>query len=480
MGSQAPPHIKVGTHNKASPSLVQPQSRAETTGRSLGISGNLRAAEAPIREILTSWQVHPHRPHSHKPKTQRQPTRLSVVSQQSLTSNTWSHQVGGVFDSDVLRPPQLLASTHPQRLGTCAPGCPPTCLPLHGHPAPGRPPCPIIPTDHTPSMGTHETPASPYGAHCWKAVQGPSWGTPSTCPHGILEIHRKGTQLHQRTPEKAQPRSQASLPRAGGPRGTALMLQRAMPALGGRWPHCCRGTPSGWARLSPAFSSPQKTSFPAKTVASGTVASGTCKPTSSTTVPAARVPAPLPWPPRMRNPRRPTPTSGSAPSPSAAKAAPAPAPWRSTCVAIVVSTPFQRHVLPLRLTVPVLGLHASHGCVWVVLFTTPCCLPRAPASWEAELRGLWPVRLPHQTCVPGERPFVCLICLSAFTTKANCERHLKVHTDTLTGKQGGAGGRGQGWWGPAAQGPDPTALLQESATAAASSPPQGTSSTATW
>ncbi|NWU65037.1 FOG1 protein, partial [Pterocles burchelli] len=33
----------------------------------------------------------------------------------------------------------------------------------------------------------------------------------------------------------------------------------------------------------------------------------------------------------------------------------------------------------------------------------------------------------------GERPFVCLICLSAFTTKANCERHLKVHTDTLNG-----------------------------------------------
>ncbi|VTJ69076.1 Hypothetical predicted protein [Marmota monax] len=36
-------------------------------------------------------------------------------------------------------------------------------------------------------------------------------------------------------------------------------------------------------------------------------------------------------------------------------------------------------------------------------------------------------------CVLGERPFVCLICLSAFTTKANCERHLKVHTDTLSG-----------------------------------------------
>lgn len=37
-------------------------------------------------------------------------------------------------------------------------------------------------------------------------------------------------------------------------------------------------------------------------------------------------------------------------------------------------------------------------------------------------------------CPAGERPFVCLICLSAFTTKANCERHLKVHTDTLNGE----------------------------------------------
>lgn len=39
----------------------------------------------------------------------------------------------------------------------------------------------------------------------------------------------------------------------------------------------------------------------------------------------------------------------------------------------------------------------------------------------------------------GERPFVCLICLSAFTTKANCERHLKVHTDTLNGVCHGCG-----------------------------------------
>lgn len=40
----------------------------------------------------------------------------------------------------------------------------------------------------------------------------------------------------------------------------------------------------------------------------------------------------------------------------------------------------------------------------------------------------------HLASFSGERPFVCLICLSAFTTKANCERHLKVHTDTLNGK----------------------------------------------
>lgn len=40
---------------------------------------------------------------------------------------------------------------------------------------------------------------------------------------------------------------------------------------------------------------------------------------------------------------------------------------------------------------------------------------------------------------PGERPFVCLICLSAFTTKANCERHLKVHTDSQNGLCHGCG-----------------------------------------
>ncbi|KAJ8344312.1 hypothetical protein SKAU_G00316410 [Synaphobranchus kaupii] len=39
----------------------------------------------------------------------------------------------------------------------------------------------------------------------------------------------------------------------------------------------------------------------------------------------------------------------------------------------------------------------------------------------------------HARAHSGERPFLCLICMSAFTTKANCERHLKVHTDAHSG-----------------------------------------------
>lgn len=62
----------------------------------------------------------------------------------------------------------------------------------------------------------------------------------------------------------------------------------------------------------------------------------------------------------------------------------------------------------------------------------------------SRLTGSWRSMSAPITTVPrrpstGERPFVCLICLSAFTTKANCERHLKVHTDTLNGVCHGCG-----------------------------------------
>jgi hypothetical protein len=69
-------------------------------------------------------------------------------------------------------------------------------------------------------------------------------------------------------------------------------------------------------------------------------------------------------------------------------------------------------------------------------------------SWSLAFEArLSPGASPSPPCVPGERPFVCLICLSAFTTKANCERHLKVHTDTLSGRW--AAGGGEGLWGHA-------------------------------
>ncbi|XP_062032359.1 zinc finger protein ZFPM1 isoform X2 [Lepus europaeus] len=54
----------------------------------------------------------------------------------------------------------------------------------------------------------------------------------------------------------------------------------------------------------------------------------------------------------------------------------------------------------------------------------PHCRKSCPSASSLEI---------HMRSHSGERPFVCLICLSAFTTKANCERHLKVHTDTLSG-----------------------------------------------
>ncbi|KAI5276883.1 zinc finger protein ZFPM1 isoform X1 [Manis pentadactyla] len=54
----------------------------------------------------------------------------------------------------------------------------------------------------------------------------------------------------------------------------------------------------------------------------------------------------------------------------------------------------------------------------------PQCRKSCPSASSLEI---------HMRSHSGERPFMCLICLSAFTTKANCERHLKVHTDTLSG-----------------------------------------------
>lgn len=60
----------------------------------------------------------------------------------------------------------------------------------------------------------------------------------------------------------------------------------------------------------------------------------------------------------------------------------------------------------------------------------PQCNKSCPSSSSLEI---------HMRTHSGERPFVCLICLSAFTTKANCERHLKVHTDSLNGVCHGCG-----------------------------------------
>ncbi|XP_051513358.1 zinc finger protein ZFPM1-like isoform X2 [Myxocyprinus asiaticus] len=60
----------------------------------------------------------------------------------------------------------------------------------------------------------------------------------------------------------------------------------------------------------------------------------------------------------------------------------------------------------------------------------PHCNKSCPSASSLEI---------HMRTHSGERPFVCLICLSAFTTKANCERHLKVHTDSLNGVCHGCG-----------------------------------------
>ncbi|CAL8357765.1 unnamed protein product [Lota lota] len=60
----------------------------------------------------------------------------------------------------------------------------------------------------------------------------------------------------------------------------------------------------------------------------------------------------------------------------------------------------------------------------------PQCNKSCPSASSLEI---------HMRTHSGERPFICLVCLSAFTTKANCERHLKVHTDTLSGVCHGCG-----------------------------------------
>lgn len=141
----------------------------------------------------------------------------------------------------------------------------------------------------------------------------------------------------------------------------------------------------------------QRIFFHARTVASGTAARGTCRRTSCTTAPAGRSRQARPRPLRRTNPRSPTPTSASVPSRSATKAAPVPARWRSTCGRTAVRAP------------PPRGRPRPSQAFHLSAFST------------------------------GERPFVCLVCLSAFTTKANCERHLKVHTDTLKGLCHGCG-----------------------------------------
>ncbi|XP_078526438.1 zinc finger protein ZFPM1 [Lissotriton helveticus] len=60
----------------------------------------------------------------------------------------------------------------------------------------------------------------------------------------------------------------------------------------------------------------------------------------------------------------------------------------------------------------------------------PQCKKSCPSASSLEI---------HMRSHSGERPFVCSICHSAFTTKANCERHLKVHTDHLNGICHGCG-----------------------------------------
>lgn len=182
------------------------------------------------------------------------------------------------------------SSCHPpQRLGTRAPGCLPHLSPLRAGSRPS--PMSYHPyTDHTPfHRNPQRSSVSFTGSLLGKQCRGRPGGTPSTCPHGILESTERG-HSHQRTPEKAQPGSQASLPRAGGcDTGTPCCRGPCLPWVGGG--HTAAGAPTQAGPALPAFSS-SEASFPAKTVASGTVWPGTCKPTSSTTVPSCGVQLP--------------------------------------------------------------------------------------------------------------------------------------------------------------------------------------------
>lgn len=96
----------------------------------------------------------------------------------------------------------------------------------------------------------------------------------------------------------------------------------------------------------------QRTSSPAKTVASGIAARGTCKPTSCTTAPADRSSPPPPRPLRRTNPRSPTPTSAFVPSRSATRAAPVPAHWRSTCAPTAVRAANRPHTRQQHHSIP--------------------------------------------------------------------------------------------------------------------------------
>lgn len=162
----------------------------------------------------------------------------------------------------------------------------------------------------------------------------------------------------------------------------------------------------------------------AKTAESGTGVRGTFKLISCTTVPAGRSRRPQ-HPLRWTSPKTPTPMRGCAPSLIAKRVALVLVPWRFTWGHTVVSwfsPPFNCHNLPL---------FSPHSVFlkWLEIILSHINIrPLVQFVWLCAC-----------VCTPGERPFVCLICLSAFTTKANCERHLKVHTDTLNGVCHGCG-----------------------------------------